>query len=136
MPQRPSRGGCCPAAVVCRTGTASSNRPDPTEAGAALRSRGIRPPELQEPLPCLAEAVRGSSMDGSGGCYPREPLRESLRESHRPAVAAAAAARLLPREGSPLKTMIMGGFVRRSVSIDLTLDSLGARVGLMCAFQV
>ena len=27
--------------------------------------------------------------------------------------------------------MVMGGFVRRSVSIDLTLDSLGARVGLM-----
>ena len=56
--QPPSRGGCCPAAGQQPPRSPRSNRPP--EAGAALRSRGIRPPELQEPLPRKAGAVRGS----------------------------------------------------------------------------
>eukprot|EP00964_Phaeocystis_antarctica_P056497 scaffold33322_cov61-Phaeocystis_antarctica.AAC.1 len=56
--QPASRGGCCPAAGQQPPRSPRSNRPP--EAGAALRSRGIRPPELQEPLPRKAGAVRGS----------------------------------------------------------------------------
>jgi hypothetical protein len=64
--QPPSRGGCYPAVAP---GTASSNRPP--EAGAALRSRGIRHPPARiagtAPPPGRS---RSRLLDGSGGCCP------------------------------------------------------------------
>ena len=99
--QPPSRGGCCPAAGQQPPRSPRSNRPP--EAGAALRSRGIRPPELQEPLPWQEPFAAHRRLRR---LLPREPLRE-LRATGgcccgsraAPASGGRPSAQLLPREG-------------------------------------